>query len=302
MTRPTTWRPQLTRIVFWLLAVISPLALADTTCLDFPAAQSIPFASIAYVTAANSAGDHLVVGSLAGGAGALGAINANIPPPAFTNQTFCGQVQFAAGQFYSNVYVPTAAERAGNFSQFAGLLVDPANNQAFPGGIIPPKQLGAVYAWRIGATQVASALQGWSPTGSMSITRSDHAAVLLPSGKVFLVGGSGSSLAELYDPATGTFSSAGRTVVSHGNSVGAILLNDGRVLIEGGAVSPTAAELYDPVAGSFKRLGNLIEGHGAFQSATLLNDGRVLVVGGLTTPGFSGGFANAGAEIFDPIT
>ena len=208
------------------LALIAPLALAQDTCLSFPlqGSQAIPFASIAYVTPANSAGDHLIVGSLLSGASELSAIKAAIPPPAFQNQTFCGQVQLAPGQYYSNVYVPTADELSGNFGVFAGLLVNPANNQPYPAGIIPPAQLGAVFAWRIGATQVASALQGWNPTGPMAITRSDHAAVLLPSGKVFLVGGNGSNLAELYDPATGTFQTAGHTLVSHGNSIGAVLL------------------------------------------------------------------------------
>lgn len=48
-------------------------------------------------------------------------------------------------------------------------------------------------------------------TGSMAVARSSHAAVLLPNGKVLIVGGSGGgdwrelhASAELYDPATGT--------------------------------------------------------------------------------------------------
>lgn len=262
---------------------------------------SIPFASIAYVTAANFAGDHLIVGALINGASEIGDLKANIPLPAFQNQTFCGQVQLAPGQFYSNVYVPTAAELSGNFGDFAGLLVNPANNQPYPGGVIPPAQLGTVFAWRIGATQVASALQGWNPTGSMSVARTLHASVLLPSGKVLLVGGSDSSVVELYDPATGIFQSAGQTLVNHGISVGATLLNDGRVLIEGGVSAPTAAELFDPVAGTFTPLGSLLQPHGYYQSATLLLDGRVLVVGGQagSDPSVS---TNSGAEIYDPMT
>ena len=58
--------------------------------------------------------------------GALSLINASIPLPAFTNQTFCdAQVQLAPQQFYPNVYVPTAAELSGNFSAFSGLFVKP---------------------------------------------------------------------------------------------------------------------------------------------------------------------------------
>src|SRR5580692_1143527 len=89
-------------------------AYGQSTCVNFPAGF-IPFSSISYVTAANFAGDHLVVGVPT--PGALSLINASIPLPAFTNQTFCdAQVQFAPQQYYPNVYVPTAAELSGNFS------------------------------------------------------------------------------------------------------------------------------------------------------------------------------------------
>ena len=69
--------------------------VAQSTCANFPA-NFIPLSSVAYVTAANSAGDHLVVGTLAGGVSSLG----NVPLPASTNQTFCdAQVQLAPQQF-----------------------------------------------------------------------------------------------------------------------------------------------------------------------------------------------------------
>ena len=42
--------------------------------------------------------------------------------------------------FYPNVYVPSAAERSGDFSAFAGIL--DANDERFQGGIIPPNLLG----------------------------------------------------------------------------------------------------------------------------------------------------------------
>src|ERR1700678_2309542 len=83
-------------------------ACAQSTCISFPAGF-IPFSSISYVTAADSAGDHLVVGVPA--PGALSFIAATIPAPAFTNQTFCNAtVQLAPQQYYPNVYVPTALE------------------------------------------------------------------------------------------------------------------------------------------------------------------------------------------------
>src|SRR5580704_13867991 len=107
---------KLTRIVVFA-GLILTRAHAQFTCINFPAGF-IPFSSISYVTAATSVGDHLVVGVPA--PGALSLINASIPLPAFTNQTFCdAQVQLAPHQFYPNVYVPTAAELSGNFSAFA---------------------------------------------------------------------------------------------------------------------------------------------------------------------------------------
>src|SRR5947209_6310191 len=178
---------------------------AQSTCVTFPP-NFIPFSSISYVTGPNGAGDHLVVGVPA--AGALGAINANVPLPGFSNQTFCdAQVQLAPQQYFSNVYVPTAAELSGDFRAFSGLLVNPATNQAYSGGAIPPSQLGSVFAWRIGPAQASSPNLGWSPTGSMTESRVGASATLLPSGKVLLMGGAApGNHGEIYDPATGFFS------------------------------------------------------------------------------------------------
>src|SRR5712691_8464889 len=100
--------------LFSILLFVALSALGDNTCLNFPAGL-VPLSSVAYVTAANSAGDHLVVGALSGGLNAL----SQIPVPAATNQLFC-EVQLAPQQFYANVYLPTAAERSGDFSAFAG--------------------------------------------------------------------------------------------------------------------------------------------------------------------------------------
>src|SRR5690348_4106810 len=126
---------QLCRIprAFLLASLLISRAVAQSTCANFPA-NFIPLTSVAYVTAANSVGDHLVVGALAGGLNSLGSV----PPPGSTNQTYCdAQVQLAPQQYYPNVYVPTSAERSGNFSAFIGLLLNPANNQPYPNGIIP---------------------------------------------------------------------------------------------------------------------------------------------------------------------
>ena len=291
------------------IAILGCLALArvlgQSTCITFPSGF-IPFSSISYVTAANPAGDHLVVGVPV--PDALTTIGNKVPPPAFANQTFCdAQVQLAPQQFYPNVYVPTAAELSGNFGAFAGLLVNPANNQPFPGGVIPAGQLNNVFAWRIGAAQVASAAGGWNPTGSMTQPRTEHAAALLPSGKVLVVGGFPNS-ADVYDPVAGTFTAVGPTLFDHNADVTATLMNNGRVLITAGRNAPNAAEVYDPVSGTLSKTGNSVYVHGFYPTATPLNDGRVLVVGGLAmTVGPAGPAgdtwpSNSGAETYDPKT
>jgi uncharacterized protein (TIGR03437 family) len=112
----------------WLGLLVLPVILR-AQCFNFPV-NFIPLSTVNYVTAANSAGDHLVVGALAGALSSLSVL----PQPASINQMFCNsQVQLAPQQFYPNVYVPAPAEQLGNFSAFAGLLVDPLNGQPFPG-------------------------------------------------------------------------------------------------------------------------------------------------------------------------
>src|SRR5208282_5019620 len=142
---------------------------------------------------------------------------------------------------------------------------------------------------------------GWSPTGAMAEARNGHAAVLLPSGKVLVLGGQTNGpgqVVEIYDPATGGFQSTGQTLFDHGYSVTGTLLNDGQVLVVGGLNQPSAAELYDPVSGQFAATGTPIQPHGFGHTATLLADGRVLVVGGLSVPGsVSTTNINSGAEV-----
>src|SRR5579862_1516430 len=122
-----------------LLATTALQIFAQSNCVNFPA-NFTPFSSIYCVTGANAAGDHLVVGVPS--PGLQQAIAANVPAPVFTNQTFCdAQVQLAPQQYFSNVYVPAAAELGGGFPAFTGLLVDPATNQPYSGGVIPPAKL-----------------------------------------------------------------------------------------------------------------------------------------------------------------
>ena len=72
-----------------------------------------------------------------------------------------------------------------------------------------------IIAFALSAAATWAAPQAvWSPTGSMAVGRFSFAATILQNGKVLVAGGAtdteiATATAELYDPATGTFSSTG---------------------------------------------------------------------------------------------
>ncbi len=107
----------------------------------------------------------------------------------------------------------------------------------------------------------------WTPTTrSLNDARFAHTATLLPNGKVLVAGGlngfpGGSILssAELYDPATGTWTATGSLNTARVRHT-AMLLPNGKVLVAGGPDDSgdlTSAELYDPMSGSWTDTGIL---------------------------------------------
>ncbi len=153
----------------------------------------------------------------------------------------------------------------------------------------------------------------WVPTGSMRFAHSGQTAALLPGGKVLVAGG-GTATAELYNPATRTFSATGRMPFAVTGAT-ATLLHDGKVLVAGGMVGGlftgqpvTRAELYDPATGTWAATGSTREPR-AWDTATLLPDGQVLVAGGrcyreILSTCSPGDFANSlsSAELYNPAT
>jgi hypothetical protein len=127
--------------------------------------------------------------------------------------------------------------------------------------------------------------------------RGGHTAILLPTGKVLIVGGYGThsypdiAPAELFDPASETFSAAGAYVGRGGCDFCApsILLPDGTVLFPG----QYPAQLYDPATDSFRPGGMMI---GDEAAAIALTNGRVLFAGG---EDFG---RSSAAELYDPTT
>jgi Bacterial Ig-like domain (group 3) len=152
----------------------------------------------------------------------------------------------------------------------------------------------------------------WSFTGSLSQGRRNDVQVELANGEVLVATGANGgptcgrflSSAELYNPATGQWTSTGATLVPREGAT-AIRLADGRVLLAGGYnggtnctdTDPVDSEIYDPATGQWSFAGNLP--HGWMSGAmVLLPDHRVLMVDGWQHG--SGGFTDAVA--FDPAT
>jgi WD40 repeat protein len=176
-------------------------------------------------------------------------------------------------------------------------------------------------------------------TAKMAVARMNHTSTLLPNGKILVTGGinaakprlrwaAPTNTAEIFDPATGTWSSAGTmnalrayhsaTVLPSGKvlvvgtgsadlydpnsntwtSTGppiskstaspAVLLQNGKVLF---ANPLGTAELYDPNTGAFTQTGAMATQHSG--GMVLLGNGKALIVGS---------YATGTCELFDPLT
>ena len=114
----------------------------------------------------------------------------------------------------------------------------------------------------------------WKKTGNMNAVRYGHSSTLLPNGQVLIAGGGNAtypnfnvlSTAELYDPATRTFSLTGKMGTGHYGHT-ATLLPNGKVLVTGGmfvywlrnrrGACTSAAELYDPASKTWSSAGTM---------------------------------------------
>lgn len=127
-------------------------------------------------------------------------------------------------------------------------------------------------------------------TGDMSVGRHKHAAILLRSGRVLIVGGSDNrnwhgeyASAEIYDPASGKFSSTGAMSTPRFKLPAAVaLLPNGKVLVAGGG---PFAELYDEATGIFTKVSGSLGAARFFASATPFLDGKALITGGYAETG-----------------
>ena len=184
------------------------------------------------------------------------------------------------------------------------LLVLGGNNGPIPYGI-PSAQTTA------SADLFDPATLLFSPLGqAMREARSAFTATELPNGKILIAGGfsyavSGSlATAELFDPATGTFTYTAAPMTQSRAWHSATLLNTGpqagKVLLVGGNSNSDAlasAELFDPASETFSAVGASLLRPRQRHTASRLADGRILIAGGEAPNRYWGS-----AEAYDPAT
>lgn len=137
-------------------------------------------------------------------------------------------------------------------------------------------------AWVVGA---------WRETGMLKAANTGHAARLLPSGKVLVVG---ANSIETYDPATELWDRISNGITGDFTLT---LLRDGRLLLAG-----NGASVYDSLSNTTQSVTtpndpdrfNSSGGH----SATVLPNGKVLLAGGVV----SGNMLTPAAYLYDPAT
>jgi hypothetical protein len=128
----------------------------------------------------------------------------------------------------------------------------------------------------------------FAPTGgSMTAARAFHTTTLLADGRVLIAGGTvpspdgsfSSRKAEVFNPATGTFSTLPDMAVYRAGHT-ATLLTDGRVVLVGGNSSDKRIEVFSPGSDSFSTIGAGLKLARRGHTSTLLADGTILIMGG----------------------
>ena len=125
----------------------------------------------------------------------------------------------------------------------------------------------------------------FAANGDLNDERWGHDAMLLQDGRVLIIGGRRGTIeadnvqhvttAEMFEPSTGNFVTAGDTGLPSIQS--AFLLPSGKVfLLSGGDVA-----IYDPATGTATRTGHSIGQNRSLYAVTPLTDGRIMFSGGL---------------------
>ncbi|MDQ3666444.1 MAG: hypothetical protein M3410_07625 [Acidobacteriota bacterium] len=189
----------------------------------------------------------------------------------------------AAAELYdpaTNTFTATGAMLAARESHTATLL---ANGKVLiAGGHRGRRAAITIYS---SAEIYDPAMGRFSATGDMTRIRHKHEATLLANGRVLIIGGADErdgrpayTSVEIYNPATGVFTAVGNMNSARYKLQGtAVLLNNGNVLIAGGA---NRAEVFDPTINTFSYAAGDMGTPRLFATATHLQNGQVLITGG----------------------
>jgi len=147
-------------------------------------------------------------------------------------------------------------------------------------------------------------LRTWSIAPNMRDPRAKHAAILLPSGKVFVFGGFqgepfSTASAEFYDPANGGSWTFIASMSDSRGGLTATLLPSGKILVTGGKNTVgvlASAEIYNPSTDSWRSVGFMSTPRYLHTASVVA--GKVIIAGGVG----SDGNPLASVEAFDPAT
>jgi hypothetical protein len=139
---------------------------------------------------------------------------------------------------------------------------------------------------------------------ALTQARYAHSSVLLPDGRVLILGGTRSDKepwlqsAEIFDPTTSTIS-AGPSLGLGRSGAKTVAMPSGRIAVFGGRYDARTVELYDPDTGTFALAESLmLDPRSTGFTATGLDSGAVLLVGGLANVD---GDVVADAEVFQEM-
>lgn len=138
----------------------------------------------------------------------------------------------------------------------------------------------------------------FAATGPLRAPRSFHSATLLADGSVLVVGGRGGnavradtgewlSMAERYEPSTGTWHQAGELATPR-RGHGAIFLSSGEVMVLGGRGPDgplSSVEIWNPLRESFRAAPSMLDARGDLAFG-VLRSGRIWAAGGRSSTSF----------------
>ncbi len=259
-------------LILLIFCAITPFAFAQTAPVFTSPAPADGTVGVTYSHTFESSGSAPIAFTLAGG----------LPPGLAFNRMLAARVHHTATLLASgNVLVAAGVVNVSSGGFFSGAeLFDPATST-------------------------------WRAAASVAVARGFHTATLLANGKVLVAGGLGVNpmsaapqrlaSAELYDPATNTWSVVGSLTEARAHH-SATLLANGKVLVAGGSSNNAnlpinSAELFDPATNTWSAAGSFVVER-RDHKATLLSDGRVLIAGGGNN--VSGSLAIV--DLYDPAT